>query len=69
MPLITMEGYMLPNRCEAYILFTHLNKNVMTTFETIFWWYGVILGSIATVCFYGLLLWMFFQYLKDKFKK
>jgi hypothetical protein len=41
----------------------------MSTFETIFWWYGVILGSIATVCFYGLLFWMFIQYLKDKFKK
>jgi hypothetical protein len=41
----------------------------MTQFETIIWWYGVILGSVATICFYGLLLWMFIQYLKDKFKK
>lgn len=41
----------------------------MTQFETIIWWYGVILGSVATVFFYGLLLWIFIQYLKDKFKK
>jgi len=41
----------------------------MTQFETIIWWYGVILGSIATVCFYGLLGYIFIQYLKDKFKK
>jgi hypothetical protein len=41
----------------------------MSTFETIIWWYGVILGSVATIFFYGLLFWMFIEYLKDKFKK
>jgi hypothetical protein len=51
------------------ILIKQFKKNIMSTFETIIWWYGVILGSVATIFFYGLLFWMFIQYLKDKFKK
>ena len=41
----------------------------MSTFETIFWWYGVILFSVSVTFFYGTLGYAFFQYLKEKFKK
>ena len=41
----------------------------MSTFENIIWWYGVILFSVATTFFYGMLTYMVFEYFKEKFKK
>lgn len=41
----------------------------MSTFETIIWWYGVILFTISSALFYGLLTYGLFQYIRDKFKK
>jgi hypothetical protein len=54
-----------------FLLFTGIviKKIIMSTFETILWWYGVILFSIGTTCGYGLLGYTFFQCLKDIFKK
>lgn len=41
----------------------------MSTFETIIWWYGVILFTVSCTLFYGMLAYGAFEYFKEKFKK
>jgi hypothetical protein len=41
----------------------------MTTFETIFWWYGVILFTAGVVLFYGTLAYAVITHMIDLLKK
>jgi hypothetical protein len=41
----------------------------MTTFNEIFWWYGVILFTAGVVLFYGTLAYAVIEHIKDLLKK
>ena len=40
----------------------------MNTFHEVFWWFGVTLFTVATVLFYGLLVYGVVQHIISKFK-